>query len=231
MTRYQISRNWRGPSQLSIWKSVLFVDWHGVLSESVLWSSIAASQGHPYQPLVSSIRAKIFDNNPHLANRWMTGKISSEYIASISDAAQPQDARFGKDFVLRRLMDDCRSPELNKELMDAIRSIKKSTYVVVATDNMDCFTKATLPTIERIGLFDGVICSSDVGVLKSESPDQFFGKWLNDHGIRVEDAVLIDDGKKNCNAFAKLGGRSIFVPSYKTAAITLMDSPEFSEWI
>jgi FMN phosphatase YigB (HAD superfamily) len=56
---------------------------------------------------------------------------------------------------------------------------------------------------------DDIVCSSDVGTLKSENPHAFFGPWLARSGLTFADAVLIDDRTDNCEAFAAQGGQAL----------------------
>src|SRR5262249_27649712 len=56
---------------------------------------------------------------------------------------------------------------------------------------------------------DDIICSSNVATLKADDPRQFFGPWLDRHGMRFTDAVLIDDRADNCAAFTGCGGTAI----------------------
>jgi FMN phosphatase YigB (HAD superfamily) len=83
------------------------------------------------------------------------------------------------------------------------------TVVAIATDNMDCFS-AMLPSVHGLaGTFHAVLCSSDLGVLKAENPQAFFGPWLAEQGLAPSDAVLVDDAEANCARFEAFGGHAI----------------------
>jgi FMN phosphatase YigB (HAD superfamily) len=56
---------------------------------------------------------------------------------------------------------------------------------------------------------DDIVCSSDVGKLKSEDPVGFFGEWLSRHRLGFSDSLLIDDRADNCAAFEKYGGKAV----------------------
>lgn len=94
-------------------------------------------------------------------------------------------------------------------LLAALRDLPPLTLVVLATDNMDCFA-AALPALRPLhGVVDALLCSSDLGVLKAEDPERFFGAWLDEHALRPADAVLIDDAERNCAGFERFGGHAI----------------------
>jgi hypothetical protein len=124
--------------------------------------------------------------------------------------------------------------KVNVELFEVLRKIKAHAFVVLATDNMDCFVRTfgqvrtrrrhPKPESETLAdwaiICDDIICSSDVGALKAEDPEGFFGHWLADHGLQFSDAALIDDRADNCSAFASRGGTSV---QYKMTANDVTD--------
>ena len=55
---------------------------------------------------------------------------------------------------------------------------------------------------------DEIIVSSQIGCLKAESPERFFGPTLETYGLRPENAVLIDDCRDTCDRFRAWGGRA-----------------------
>ncbi|HEV3320306.1 MAG TPA: hypothetical protein VG053_11375 [Solirubrobacteraceae bacterium] len=96
-----------------------------------------------------------------------------------------------------------------EELLEALRKLPEMTLVVIATDNMDCFSDS-VPRLRPLnGVFHATLCSSDLGVLKAEDPERFFGRLLNDHGLSPREATLIDDSDRNCARFAGFGGHPI----------------------
>jgi hypothetical protein len=112
---------------------------------------------------------------------------------------------------------------VNVALFKALRHVKSTAMVVLATDNMDCFQqtfdhvrkRTRRPTAESETLADwavicdDIVCSSEVGALKAEDPVGFFGDFLVRHGLSFADAALVDDRADNCQAFAEQGGTPI----------------------
>ncbi|MGH3449253.1 MAG: hypothetical protein ACRDQW_00695, partial [Haloechinothrix sp.] len=68
---------------------------------------------------------------------------------------------------------------------------------------------------------DGLLSSSDLGVLKAEDPGRFFGPWLTSRGLGFDSAVLVDDNQDNCTAFQTHSGAAIHVTSPAQAAADL----------
>jgi FMN phosphatase YigB (HAD superfamily) len=205
--------------QLPFWKHVVFVDWHGVLSRDPFWTSIRNSDTHPLRPQLDAKISEVFANAS--ANEWMLGNISS--LDVISDMEIWLDRRFREDFLLRRLHSDCARMRVNVELFQALHALKSRAIVVLATDNMDCFSQTfnqarsrsrqPVPESETLAnwavICDDIICSSDVGALKADNPTGFFGPWLSQCGLDFTDALLIDDRADNCDAFREQGGSAV----------------------
>jgi hypothetical protein len=86
------------------------------------------------------------------------------------------DRRFRDDFLAQRLLVDCRSMRVNVALFKALRHVKSTAMIVLATDNMDCFQqtfdhvrkRTRRPTAESETLADwavicdDIVCSSEV---------------------------------------------------------------------
>jgi FMN phosphatase YigB (HAD superfamily) len=199
---------------------VVFVDWHGVLSRDPFWTSILHSDRHP---LRVGLQAKLGDLFSQSASHdWMKGCVTSEEI--IEQMALRLPERYGKDFLRRRLDDDCRKMRVNVPLFELLRIIREGeASVVIATDNMDCFKNAfehvrttrarSTEAAERLVHWarscDAIICSSDVRALKAEDPARFFGPFLARWGLSFADAALIDDRADNCQAFQEQGGTAL----------------------
>jgi hypothetical protein len=207
--------------QLPLSGRVVFVDWHGVLSRDPFWVSIRESTTHPLRRQLDANLAQVFSPETSIAHDWMKGLLSSEQVISAMDIRL--DRRFRDDFLAQRLLVDCRNMRVNVALFQALRHIKSTAMVVLATDNMDCFQqtfdqvrrRTRRPTAESETLADwavicdDIVCSSEVGALKAEDPIAFFGDFLARHGLGFADAALVDDRADNCQAFAAQGGTPI----------------------
>lgn len=203
-----------------LWRRVVFVDWHGVLSRDPFWISILGGN-HPLKSRLETELAQIFSRDSSTAHEWMRGRLSSAQI--ISDMNIELGRHYRDDFLHRRLDSDCRLMRVNTELFEILRALRARALIVIATDNMDCFARAfeyirsrprRVPEVPQTftdwAFFcDDIVCSSDVGRLKSEDPEGFFGPWLSVRGLSFADALLIDDRADNCEVFAQRGGHAV----------------------
>jgi FMN phosphatase YigB (HAD superfamily) len=205
---------------LPLYPRVIFVDWYGVLSKDVFWSSILNNKKHPCHQQLKDAYEDLFTQDQALIS-WMKGDLTSK------DIVQNLKVRLGQkykaDFLLRKLEADCRRMSINKRLVSALQTVRTDSFVVIATDNMDCFYSQVDCHPELRHGFDSVLCSSMLGVLKSESATKFFGPWLSQHHLSFSQALLLDDSEVNCRNFENAGGRSVLVTSVDTAIQTVKD--------
>lgn len=225
--------------QPPLWRRVVFVDWHGVLSRDPFWSSILQSDSHPLRNRLQAKVGGVFSQP--VSHEWMKGGVTSEQI--IEQMALQLPANYGEDFLRRRLDDDCRTMRVNVPLFELLRSIRDGALVVIATDNMDCFKetfervrsakRTSSKAAERLAHWardcDAIVCSSDVRALKAEDPVGFFGPFLADRGLGFSDAALIDDRADNCEAFARQGGAPLRY-AMKSDQLQTVERP-LREWL
>src|SRR4051812_15022705 len=102
--------------QRALWRRVVFVDWHGVLSRDPFWISIRESATHPLRAQLDAGLAGIFARESATANEWMKGLLSSDQIIETMDIHLPGGWR--DDFLSRRLDVDCARMKVNAELFE-----------------------------------------------------------------------------------------------------------------
>lgn len=193
--------------QAQLWGRCVFVDWHGVLCEQPFWHSITENPLHQLRSAVSEAVGSLFGERPELVIDWMRGEVDAARV--VGTLPDPSDGRCRPDFLYRRLHEDCAAMVARVELVQTLSEVPEMTVVAIATDNMDCFS-AMLPSVGGLaGTFHAALCSSDLGVLKAEDPQAFFGPWLAEQGLLPCDAVLVDDAEANCARFEQFGGQAI----------------------
>jgi hypothetical protein len=201
---------------------VVFVDWHGVLSNEPFWSSLLGGRNDRLRRDLERRLSDVFSGD--LAETWMRGQTSLDRIvAPVKDAL---GSRRRPDFLQRRLHEDCLHMAIDHHLAELLPELVRTNFVVLATDNTADFERAFRAAAEMrrtvsqpptslrelAPLMDDIICSSAHGVLKAEDPEAFFGPWLRTNGMAFADAVLVDDRYDNCVAFERAGGRAIRWP-------------------
>lgn len=204
---------------LPLFGRVIFVDWHGVLSNDVFWSSILDKPTHPLHEDLTRATGALFSGQQEYVRDWMRGKLATEDI--IKNCAVRLDRRFRPDFLFRRLQRDCRQMAVNTFLVEALRTVYHDTYIVLATDNITLFPIAARSNPALCGIIDSVICSATAGVLKTDSIVEFFGPWLEAHSLSFADALLLDDNATTCSNFCAHGGSAIHVKCLNSVATEL----------
>jgi len=205
--------------QLPLRSRVVFVDWHGVLSRNVFWSSILSNPKHRLHRQLRAAMALLFDSENSLLTDWIRGRRS--YHDVVRWLVDEMDVKADPQFLARRLLRDCRKVTVSQSLIAELQSMRRDCYLVVATDNMDCF-KDTLDDISEVrDTFDAAICSSEIGLTKQDSIVQFFQPWLNQYALSFSDAVLIDDRQENCRRFVEAGGTAIVFREVEDTVVVL----------
>lgn len=207
--------SYRNDAQPPLWRRVLFLDWHGVCSTSRFWHSILSQRSHPYHEEVKAVADRLF-GQPPIMEQWMRGYACAHDV--VADVEVTLDRRARPDFLLRRLIADCQRMPMDARVLDAMREATLTWQVAIATDNMDCLTTVLHRRLDLRNVIHAVLSSSDIGVLKAEAPQAFFGAWLDSRGLDFEDAVLVDDVVENCEAFESCGGRALHVGGPDDAA-------------
>jgi FMN phosphatase YigB (HAD superfamily) len=190
---------------LPVLPRVVFVDWYGVLSTTRYWASV---KDHPL--VAESIdlgraRHRIFDTE--VVNDWMRGHLSTRDVVArfLVDHDNPELVAF----LEQQAIDDCTQGPIRRQVVHQLRKLRARHLVVLATDNMDCFTAALPHRQDLRTVFDDYLTSCELGVLKAEDPERFFLPWLDAHRITANNAVLVDDRAENCARFCELGGQAI----------------------
>lgn len=209
----------QAPEQCRLWRRCVFVDWHGVLCDQPFWHSITTNPRHQQRAALSTAVHRLFTERVALVQAWMRGEVGAEEV--VRSLPRLADQRCRDDFLHRRLLDDCRSMAPRPALLEALRALPDLTLVAIATDNMDCFADVVARVRPLRGTVHAALCSSDLGVLKAEDPERFFGDWLREHDLRPTDAVLIDDSDSNCARFERFGGYAIRFTTVEQATLEL----------
>ena len=198
----------RPPDQLvlPVFDAFVFVDWFGTLSTARFWDSITTNDRHPLATRMRGALEELFVRKKDLVRAWMRGEVPESEVIDSLQMQLPKGYR--DDYLCRQLLRDCRAASINPDMLRLVRELRHRAFVAVASDNMDCFFRATPAVLSGELKIDELIVSSRVGFLKVESPERFFGPTLETYGLQPQNAVLIDDCRETCARFRAWGGHA-----------------------
>lgn len=151
------------------------------------------------------IQTNIFGNK-EVVQKWMRNQINSAEINRL--IVENTDVGYEK---LNELYEESiRGMELEKEMIDLVKSLKRSGKKVgIVTDNMDIFTQITIPNHQLDTLFDVIINSADHGILKKDDNGRLFDVALTALGEKIENSLMIDDSESTIELYKQKGGHGI----------------------
>jgi FMN phosphatase YigB (HAD superfamily) len=182
---------------------VIYLDWYHTLSASHFWDPLA--QAHPEQ--AAALTNALFGALEPQLGGWMRGQTTCE--AMLRQVAQLTHIDY--DFVFAELVRGCQTMQFTAPevpgLVAALR--RRGQRVVIATDNMDTFTRFVVPAMGLAEMFDGVLNSYDLQALKDDfdasGRNLFFDDYLCKSGLAPAQHVLIDDSELTEETAARIG--------------------------
>ncbi|MFH1254520.1 MAG: hypothetical protein V1646_03755 [bacterium] len=184
-------------------KKIIFIDWDGTLSSSKFWEERIKTDNN-----FAQIVKDFFALDKELISDWMNGRKTSEEINKIIN----QRSGLDENELWQIFITSCQRMEIEPEALNLIQTIRTKHTVILATDNMDCFTRFTVPALKLNEKFDLIINSADIGYQKKDTNGKLFIDCTKKFNIlNMSDAYLIDDSAKTCELFKQLGGNSLKV--------------------
>ncbi|GCE22648.1 hypothetical protein [Dictyobacter kobayashii] len=185
---------------MSTYKCV-FLDWAFTLSNSLFWEHLNDPE-HTHFRAFQIIQKALFGKQGmhELMLDWMRGKLTSEDVVA---AVCQQHVDLDPEMLLAELELSCsRMQFVSPQVPTYVSRLRaRGIKVVVATDNMDTFTRWTTPALQLHTLFDDVLNSYDLQGLKADvdasGHSVFFDAYLQKQQIAYGESVLIDDGDEN----------------------------------
>lgn len=179
---------------------VIFIDWYKTLNEDRFWKGWSLPNSIDFLKY-QTIQQKLVIEQPELLRSWMRGQKTINDICDFLSICLKTDSAEIKN----ELLAGCSKMLIPNQLLSKIDNLRKTNYIVLATDNMDCF----LQTMKKNRIsehFDCVLNSSELGFLKEENNGDFFLNYLRSVNIPITHAILIDDSQLGCERFIQLGG-------------------------
>ncbi|MDA1038544.1 MAG: hypothetical protein O2877_02545 [bacterium] len=189
-------------------KLVIFLDWHGTLSESVFWNSFeegSAKESFLRQKITDEIFTLDGSDPNSFMGAWDRGEMTSEeFVAAISEHVEEDN-----NWLWFRFVEDCKRFALDSlSYIDQITDLRMYAKVVLATDQGEAFERFILPALQLDSHFDDMIISASKGASKVE-PEKFFEDYLP--LIQEGRALLVDNSHAGCRRFCDLGGHAIHI--------------------
>lgn len=182
-------------------KNILFIDFNGVISYLPFWHSLMTES----PVLFEKIQNILFRQNINLVQEWMKGEKQSEQICRYLAKIFPCDY----SFLLWKLIENCKKMDIAPQVIHLLRALKDYYYIVLVTDNMDCFRRRTVSYRQQdFQVFDYIFDSSERWFFKKEEDGRAFLEQINMFEVKIEDCLLIDDSRNNTSFFQKIGGQS-----------------------
>ncbi len=176
-------------------KPILFIDFDGTISSQRYWRSLPPDVYNKVQKL-------LFSGEKILVNEWMRGEHTAEEINRL--VAGEIGMPFGELWNL--FVQDCRTFSILPSVLKAISSRRNSHSVILITDNMDSFTRFTVPSLGLEKYFDGVSNSFYERLRKADNGGELFRRHTQAYGASLGKSVLVDNSPVNCAVFEALGG-------------------------
>lgn len=169
--------------------STIFLDWHNTLSYSKFWGQWEGINHQQKNNLFSKVVLALFSLPQETINNWMRGQYTTEQII----ASVAKSTHLPYQFLLREFIQSCEkleysSPEIPR-LIKQLRTTGKR--VIIATDNMDCFTRWTIPALQLDTHFDDILNSYERKALKADIDGN--GESLFFQNYNTRGSLLLDD--------------------------------------
>jgi len=188
-------------------QKAVFVDWNGTLCPTNFWSHLEKSEKQSDRDLFKLWADAMFINQKDKIVPWMKGKYTSEDILFlVSKETNTNFKTTLKEFIIGCERMEYSSPNIP----DLIKSLRdKSVIVAIATNNMDAFTRWTVPYMKLDTLFNEILNSFYLKAMKHDlnknGQSLFFRDFFNKYNIEPANCIFIDDGEDKMGAISNFG--------------------------
>ncbi len=178
------------------WIECVLIDWHGTLSHSLFWEPWHVGTATERQT-ATLLQGAMFGAHRQLLEPWMRGELTSE------DAVGQVAGSVGVPFTvaMEGFVASCRAMRLvSDEVLPLIAGLRsRGINVGIATDNMDSFTRWTVPSFGLDRHVDVILSSAVIGTMKGDrrrdGSSAFFGDFLRMHAFAPGATMMLDDSE------------------------------------
>ena len=185
----------------------VFIDWNGTLSFTNFWSHLEKSEKQSDRELFKIWSDTMFVNHKDRIVPWMKGEyVSEDLLSLVSRKTNTDFETILKEFIIGCELMEYSSPNI-PDLIKNLRS--KSVVVTIATNNMDSFTRWTVPYMKLDTLFDEILNSFYLKAMKHDLDQNgqplFFRDFFDKYKIEPKSCIFIDDGEDKMGVIGNLG--------------------------
>lgn len=194
------------------------IDWYNTLSTSRFFEQLEDPH-HPRHHLSPVIQSVLFGELKDYINPWMRGALLSEdVIEMMADKMHAEVALIQQEFV-----ESCAAMQIiDPHVLELISELRRVGHIVaIATDNMDSFTRWTVPALGLSLYFDYIFNSHVLGVLKGDQDlegNSIFFSLVREEVPADSQIILIDDTSDRNGVFAKSEVALLTVTTEQTLA-------------
>lgn len=179
---------------------ILFIDWYKTLSFDLFWQKLKNENPLEFRIIETSIFC-----NEEKMKKWMTGQHSSEEICKDISLL----TTFDEQQLFSELQRCCSNMHVHPSIINTIQKLQSQYHVIITTDNMDCFSRFTVPATNIQSWTDAILNSSDTQRLKNDEQGKTFRETSNLLHVPFHQTICIDDTLSTCELIQSLGGKSM----------------------
>jgi len=180
---------------------ILFLDWYGTLSSELFWPKIKNDD----PKLSKRIEDILFNYPSELIRQWMLGIITAE---TICDVIAKNDSSTST-MLFDALIESCAGMCVDSNIIETIQKLRDDHHIVLVTDNMDCFSRFTVPQTGIAEWTDAILNSADLKRFKTDEQGKTFFDAARDLHIPFHQTICIDDSSVTCDVVRSLGGTAM----------------------
>lgn len=203
---------------------ILFLDWNGTLSNSFFWEHMRLSKDPSVKSLYERWDTCLFCKPKEYIQGWMRGEYSTESV--LKELATETDTKY--EVVLKEFITGCKAMKfVSEDIPVIVKDLQKAGYyVLIATNNMDCFTRWTVSSMKLHLLFDEILNSFYLKGLKHEEiggKSVFFENIFTKYDVIPKNCIFIDDSADKNGYIENLGIKYIQIKD-STEFLSVLES-------
>lgn len=175
-------------------------DFHGVLSRDLFYKRAFLGDDSEIEERINRM---IFGDDHSMLDDWMRGRIGySDVHKRVTAGTKTQP-----EVLDNALKESIRNMRLNAELLDFADSLRlHGVKTAIVTDNMDVFSRFTVPYHRLTERFDAIFNSADSGLLKRDNDGIVFEHVAQRLDTSFNEILFIDDTLDIVELFRAKGG-------------------------